>query len=367
MVLEVLLQLKKPYLDVTKHLVGIEDHMEEIMRLLDIGADDVKAVGICGMGGIGKTTIAKFIFNQLKGQFECRAFLKDIREASQQSKGLESLQRQLVTDVLRCKQQKFSNTDAGKADLADRLRDKKVLILLDDVNHVDQLNNLVGDLDWFGRGSRIIITAREVDVLRMSDAYMNAPEINTLIHKVEEMHRHNALLLFCKHAFRQDLPLPNFASISWEIVEATGKLPLAIVAIGSYLSGKENGVWEEALTNLKSRGDILGKLKVSYEALSYEQQEVFLDIVCLFSGMDCRIPVHVWKAHGFSPKTTIGDLELRSLIRIGDSSELLMHDLYRELGREIIREKSNGQLGKRSRLWCCEDAIPVLLEEKVKL
>ena len=73
------------------------------MKILDVGGSDVRIVGIYGIGGIGKTTLAKIIYNKLLEQFEYSSFLKDVREMSLQSKGLEKLQTQLVNDILKSK------------------------------------------------------------------------------------------------------------------------------------------------------------------------------------------------------------------------------------------------------------------------
>ena len=74
----------------------------------------------------------------------------------------------------------------------------KVLIVLDDVNHRQQLKALAGNHDWFGLGSRIIITTRDKSLLtkRKVDA----------ISKVKELVRDKALMLLCQHAFEHESP-----------------------------------------------------------------------------------------------------------------------------------------------------------------
>lgn len=356
---KILRKLKKPYLDVTENLVGIEDHIEEVTRLVDADVNDVTMLGIWGMGGIGKTTVAKFIFNHLANQFEYHSFLENIKGASLEAKIIESLQTQLASDTLRYKFEKFANRDEGKSVLKTRLRNKKVLILVDDVDQAEQLDHLVGDHRWFGPGSIIVATTRKADVLLQSN-------VQWLYYEVKQMHQHNALKLFCKHAFRQDSPLLDYYHLSRDIVEATGGLPLAIQAIGSSLSFvKEKKVWKEAVTNLKRMKDIHDKLKVSYDALSNEQQQMFLDIACLFNGANKRLPVHMWEALNLLPESNLQVLLLRSLIKIGDDDTLWMHDMFIELGREIVRRESCNKLGEQSRLWCTKDAVEVLEAKKV--
>ncbi|XP_059641820.1 disease resistance protein L6-like [Cornus florida] len=98
------LNLKKKCMFTSDYLVMIDDHLNEMMRLLNVGSNDVRIVGILGMGGIGKTTIAKSIYNKLLQDFKnCCSFLADVREKVKQykDKGIVDLQNQLLNDTLK--------------------------------------------------------------------------------------------------------------------------------------------------------------------------------------------------------------------------------------------------------------------------
>ncbi|XP_031378462.1 TMV resistance protein N-like [Punica granatum] len=321
--------LKKPYLGVTDILVGVDDHVEAVKTLLELGKEGVQIVGIWGMGGIGKTTLAKVVYNQLLEKFESSCFLNDIRETSSQHKGLQYLQSKLLSDILNCKCEDFANTNEGTQELKNRLRGKKAIILLDDVDQVDQLKALAGDLAWFSPESRIIVTTREktvLDLFRIKNIYEH-----TLLSEYQ------AFRLFCKHAFITGLPTPDFVYLSWDIVRTTGGHPLTLEVIGSSLS-LENGrkdIWQGALEKLKKipPSNVQEKLRLSYNGLDQEQQEIFLNIACSFIGTDARIACEI------SPKVGIEILLFKSLIRITDNGKLWMHDLLRDLGREIRMTK----------------------------
>ncbi|OWM80255.1 hypothetical protein CDL15_Pgr019535 [Punica granatum] len=203
------------------------------------------------MGGIGKTTLAKFVYNQIVDNFESCSFLKDIQEMSRHHTGLQNLQSQLVSDIIRREQQAYANVEEGINVLRERLCHKKVLILLDDVDHINQIKALAADVGWFGRGSRIIITTREKGVLdqfKVQDLY----EVALL----EEGH---ALELFCMHAFRDKSPRPDLAEEALQIVNITGRIPLALEVMGSFLSvyGGRKDMWHATIEKLKIKLDMV--------------------------------------------------------------------------------------------------------------
>ncbi|XP_031380892.1 TMV resistance protein N-like isoform X2 [Punica granatum] len=347
--------LKKAYLGVTDILVGIDDHVEAVKTLLEPGKEGVQIVGIWGMGGIGKTTLAKVVYNQLLEKFESSCFLNDIRETSSQHKGLQYLQSKLLSDILNCEREDFANTDEGTQELKNRLHGKKAIILLDDVDQVDQLKALAGDLAWFSPESRIIVTTREktvLDLFRIKD------------YELTLLSDYQAFELFCRHAFIKGSPTPDFIDLSRDIVRTTGRLPLALEVIGSSLStssGRKE-IWRGTLKQLKKKPHmkVRDALRISYDGLDREQQEIFLNIACFFIGTDARIVKPMWDDCDFFPEVGTEILLLKSLIRITDNSKLWMHDQIRDLGREIVEQENYREPWLRSRLWHSEVAMRVL-------
>ncbi|XP_031383183.1 disease resistance protein TAO1-like isoform X2 [Punica granatum] len=360
-VAKVIRELKKSYLEMGTVLVGIEDRAEELVKKLEVGIDyHVQVFGIWGMGGIGKTTLAKFVYNQIVDKFESNSFLKDIRETSRYPRGLQYLQSKLVSDILELEPQDYATVEEGINVLKESLRQKKVLILLDDVDHINQIKVLAADVGWFGRGSRIIITTREKDVLEQFQEQD--------LYEVPLLDEGHALELFCMHAFRNKSPRPDLVEEALQIVNITGRLPLALEVMGSFLSvyGGKKDMWHATIEKLKFKldmFDIQDKLKISYESLECEQKEIFLDIACFFIGMDVRLVIPMWKDAKLSPEVGIEILQLKSLIKIGEDNTIWMHDQLKDLGRSTV-EQQDRELGRRSRLWHGEDAFDVLVEQQ---
>ncbi|XP_056162755.1 disease resistance protein RUN1-like [Syzygium oleosum] len=354
---KVLVSLKVHHLNVTDQLVAIDDHVDKLMRMLNVGSNDVRIIGIHGMGGIGKTTLAKVVFNQLSSRFEYCSFLADVRETSQ-NRGLEFLQNQLISHILKKKGPEIANVDEGIDKIKERFSSKEVLILLDDIDKRAQLNALAGKRNWFGPGSRIILTTRNKDVL-------NVPEVDW-VYELERMDEDQSIQLFSRHAFRRDWPPDDYLAYSNKVVDITGGLPLALETIGSFLSGKIKKVWEDTLKKLEKvpRDEVRTKLRISYDALDHWQKQIFLDIACLFIGFDKRIVVHLWDDADYFPEEGIEVLRLMSMIKIGDDNKLRMHDQLRDLGREIVRQESSTEFGRRSRLWNHEEALQTLINHK---
>ncbi|KAL3746486.1 hypothetical protein ACJRO7_015449 [Eucalyptus globulus] len=371
---EVLCKLNARNVDVPEYWV--EDHcqIEDIQEKLEVGSDDVRFLGIHGIGGIGKTVLAKAVFNKISSHFESVCFLNDVRESSQH--GLLYVQKKLLASFVGPGVANVINDVGDGMKWIERVcRTKKVLIVLDDLDKQEQLKKLAGKSDWFGLGSRIIFTTRNLEVL-MTKVESSSEEVpnqhkGILAYEVHKMEFRRALKLFCKHAFGRDSPLGGYDYLAEKIVRRVDMLPLAVEVIGSSLychsfaleqHFDKQKLWEDMLKHLDDGPfkDVRDALMISYEGLESKQKEVFLDIACFFANEDQTYPIVMWDDCGYHPDIAIRVLCQRSLIKIGDDNKFCMHDQVRDLGRHIMREEYPR---KFSRVWIYEDAVK-LLERK---
>jgi len=353
--------LDKTDLFIADNPVGVESRVEDMIQRLYIQQTNENVVlGIWGMGGIGKTTIAKAIYNKIGRKFAGRSFLANIREVWEQNDGPVCLQEQLLFDICKDTKTKIRSIESGKTILMDRLCHKRILIVLDDVSELEQLNALCGNRKWLSSGSRIIITTRDMHILRGNRVDQ--------VCKMKEMDESESIELFSWHAFKQASPIEDFAGISRNVVEYSGGLPLALQVIGSYLFDRGVAEWKCVLEKLIRipNDQVQKKLKISYDGLNDDtEKKIFLDIACFFIGMDRNDVTLILNGCELFAEIGVSVLVERSLVTVDDRNKLGMHDLLRDMGREIIREKSEEPEG-RSRLWFDKDVFDVLSEQNVR-
>ena len=134
--------------------------------LLDIESRDTLFIlVIYGDGETRKTIFAAELYNMIRDQFEAASFLANVSEKSRESNGLEDLQKILLSEMGEETKTKIGSTFKGSSEIKRRLGDKRVLLVLDGVDSIEQLDCLAGRGDWFGPHSRIITTTRNKDVL----------------------------------------------------------------------------------------------------------------------------------------------------------------------------------------------------------
>ncbi|KAK3416275.1 hypothetical protein EUGRSUZ_H01728 [Eucalyptus grandis] len=352
---EISMQLDRTPLHVAKHPVGIPRQVVKLKSMLNLESrDDVLMIGLWGQGGIGKTTLAKALYNDIFRGFEAPCFLANVRETSKDSKDLVHLQEKLLSELVR-KDLTVSSVDGGINLIQQRLCRKRVLLVLDDVDDVKQLNALAGGREWFGKGSRIIITTRDNHLLTVHGIDEDH------IYEVKTLWYREALELFNKHAFLRSEEIVIRRDLVDSALHYANGLPLALEVLGSFLCGRREQEWESALNKLAKSPDktINGVLKLSYDGLEDYAKEIFLDIACFFKGRSIEYIIEVLNSCDFDTTIGVQVLVEKSLIT-KEWRKVQMHDLIQLMGMDIVKQECCDDPGRRSRLWLCEDVRDVL-------
>ncbi|KAK9057663.1 hypothetical protein SSX86_022499 [Deinandra increscens subsp. villosa] len=345
-------------LSIDGKLVGMVARVKEVVSTLEIDSDGVRMIGIWGMGGGGKTTLARAVFDHIAMRFEGNSFVENVREVSKGA-GLKKLQKQVLRDVLNDQSIRVSSVYEGINKMQRMMSSKKVLVALDDVDHVDQLDALVGDLDWFNTGSRIIITTRDKQVLVAHGVHSDN------IHDVSLLSSDEAICLFSRYAFRTEFPRQGYGELSREVIRYAAGLPLTIKVLGSFLNGRSEREWKDAIERLKTipLKETLEKLELSYDGLENDYKEMFLEVACILKGKEEDFAIRVLESFGLNAQIGLRVLEQKSLITISEYNRVQMHDHIVEMGRNIVRRLYPDEPRRHSRLWITEEIEDILVNE----
>ncbi|CAH8382640.1 unnamed protein product [Eruca vesicaria subsp. sativa] len=312
-------------------MVGIEAHLDKMQSLLHLDEDDgAMIVGICGPAGIGKSTIARALHSRLSSNFQLCCFMENIRGSC--NSGLDEyglklrLQEHLLSKILNQNGVKLFHLGA----IQERLCDLKVLIILDDVDDLKQLEALADETNWFGPGSRIVVTTEDQEVLEQHDIN------NTYI--VDFPSKVDARQIFCRSAFRQNSAPQGFEKLVERVVNLCSNLPLGLRVMGSSLRRKKVDDWEGILQRLENSLDqkIDGVLRMGYDSLHKDDQFLFLLIACFFNYQDDDRVKAMLVDSNLDVRLGLKTLVYKSLIQISAEGTIVMHKLLQQVGREAV-------------------------------
>ncbi|CAM6045704.1 unnamed protein product, partial [Sphagnum compactum] len=298
------------------------------------------------MGGIGKTTVAKALYDHIYHNFEAYCFMPNIKANKDNFQLLIDIFQELGYAG------KITNIVKGKEVLRHYFCTKKMLIILDDVRCQKQLDDILPiDLD-FTNGSRIIMTSRNWIDLRNNvkeEGKFDMPYLDN----------NNAMELFKKYVASNQSERKEFGLVTSQIVKACGGLPLSLKVLGSYLNKETDlKIWQQAFKKLQQAHSLDGRqndeelwgiLRISFDELAEEGRYMFLDIVCFFctnnshsNMMTKATALRIWDDEKCSPEFTLSTLVNMSLVQIDSDGLFVVHDQLRDMGRMISKKEYKG-------------------------
>ncbi|GKD10785.1 TMV resistance protein N-like protein, partial [Tanacetum coccineum] len=154
-VLEILAYIKPNAIE--NNLIGIETHIDALNSLLDLDeTEEVRMVGIWGMGGIDKTKITQAMFRRISYKFDGSSFVKDVRQNCSNKKDVCALQQKILSDVLMMNYFMIEDPDEGAETIKDRFHKNKVFLVLDDLDNPQQKEFLAETNTCFSIGGMLL-------------------------------------------------------------------------------------------------------------------------------------------------------------------------------------------------------------------
>ncbi|XP_047306287.1 disease resistance protein RPM1-like [Impatiens glandulifera] len=292
-------------------VVGIDDSKSQLSTLLNVEDKNLFIVTVVGMGGVGKTTLVKKVYESraVKENFDCRAWITVSQSFT-------------IPGLLRASLKSFKGELKEGSDdeewlintLNNYLQQKRYIIVLDDIWSVGAWNSVRYAFPCCSCGSRIIFTTRNSDIA-------SSTETTNRIFNLNPLSNEESWILFCKKAFRgeeyKSVCPEEMHNISWSLMKKCGGLPLAVVALGGLLATKEKQVlgWKKILESLSPKTRIITGLESleSILLLSFNDLPNSLKCCIFYTSMfpeDQVIKrsrlIRLWVSEGFAEDKLVG-------------------------------------------------------------
>ncbi|XP_027100036.1 disease resistance protein RPM1-like isoform X2 [Coffea arabica] len=347
-------------------LVGIDKPKAELISKILDDHSQLKVVSVVGMGGLGKTTLVKKVYDgaAVKKQFQSHAWIT-VSQNFQFSVIIKNLIQQLYNEIRQPVPPQVESMDVLTLSefVKDFLQERRYIIVLDDVWSIDAWEAIKCVLPDCNITSRVVLTTRIADVA--SASCLGSLDF---IYKMKPLTDKESWTLFCNRTFQSNDCPPNLEEVAKKILKKCEGLPLAIVAIGGVLALKDmekTDEWEMILHGFGGEADGSGKLDrikrvllLSYNDLPYYLKSclLYLSIYPEDYPIDVDDILLKWIALGFveeKERITSTDIAMRymkelinrSLIQVKSSfadgrlETCGLHDFL----REIIVSKSKEQ------------------------
>ncbi|KAF8393984.1 hypothetical protein HHK36_020186 [Tetracentron sinense] len=258
-------------------LVGIHKPREKLIGWLVEGESRLELTSVYGMGGSGKTTLVKKVYDhqKVKDYFHHHAWI-NVSQSFKINELLKDMIKQLFSEIKQTVPQGVDTMDeiTLKMTVKEFLQQKRYVVILDDIWSINPWEAVKYALPDSNCGSRIMVTTRS------SYVASSCKEPHGHIHNMESLAPKDCWALFCKKAFGENSCPPELQGHSENILKRCGGLPLAIVTIGSVLSTKEKTQIEWVMV-YRSLGSLLesnDKLKIGIGSLVNLQELFFIDV-----------------------------------------------------------------------------------------
>ncbi|CAL9241620.1 unnamed protein product [Arabidopsis halleri] len=338
----------KPTENVEKSsLVGVELRLKQLEKVLYSTPGKTRIIGVIGMPGIGKTTLANILFEKRGCKFPRSFFLTVSKDYIS-----EELKRTYLEELL--KNTQIISEETTNESLKEKMLQTKVFVVLDNVSDKKQLEFLLANLNWIKKGSKIVVTA--------CDKLL----VEGLAHEtyvVPHLNNKEAFQVFSYHAFDGKICIPTetFLSLSRNFVDNAGGNPLALKLLGSELCGKDEAYWKQKLQTVlqNSNMKIQDGWRFFIDQLTERHKDVLLDVACFFRSDDeyfIRSLLDSGDSDSTDDVSEVRDLAEKFLITICDG-RVEMNDGHYTFCKDL---GSPGGL----RLWKYKDILDKLRKAK---